>query len=131
MGEVHRRARFVHALGHGVLSEMPSGGATREERTRRLVAACVVGSLPILSLDHPVIVHKWPCVARLQCLRRSAGPLGTTVTRLRLFGARNGLTAGKTAMIAFFNRFWIHYDIYRRYPLSRVPALRNAWRIAR
>jgi hypothetical protein len=35
------------------------------------------------------------------------------------------------AMIAFIQRLSIHYDIYRRYPLPRIPALRNAWRIAR
>jgi hypothetical protein len=34
-------------------------------------------------------------------------------------------------MMVFFHRLWIHYGIYRRYPLSRFPALRNAWRIAR
>jgi hypothetical protein len=34
-------------------------------------------------------------------------------------------------MIAFIRRLLIHYDIYRRYPLARVPALKNAWRIAR
>jgi hypothetical protein len=25
----------------------------------------------------------------------------------------------------------MHYGIYRRYPLGRLPALRNAWRTAR
>jgi len=25
----------------------------------------------------------------------------------------------------------MHYGIYRRYPLRRLPALRNAWRNAR
>ncbi len=34
-------------------------------------------------------------------------------------------------MIAFIRRLLIHYDIYRRYPLARFSALRNAWRIAR
>lgn len=34
-------------------------------------------------------------------------------------------------MISFIRRLMIHYNIYRRYPLPRVPALRNAWRIAR
>ena len=34
-------------------------------------------------------------------------------------------------MIAFIRRLSIHYDIYRRYPLPRVPALKNAWRMAR
>ena len=33
-------------------------------------------------------------------------------------------------MIAFCRRVWINYDIYRRYPLTRFAALRNAWRIA-
>jgi hypothetical protein len=39
-------------------------------------------------------------------------------------------SAGK-AMIAFIRRLLMHYGIYRRYPLARFPALRNAWRIAR
>jgi hypothetical protein len=34
-------------------------------------------------------------------------------------------------MIAFIKRVSLHYEIYRRYPLARYPALRNAWRIAR
>jgi hypothetical protein len=34
-------------------------------------------------------------------------------------------------MRAFFRRFLMHYGIYRRYPLRPLPALRNAWRIAR
>jgi len=38
--------------------------------------------------------------------------------------------AGKV-MISFFRRFSMHYGIYRRYPLARFSALRNAWRIAR
>jgi hypothetical protein len=36
-----------------------------------------------------------------------------------------------TAMLAFMRRLHFHYGIYRRYPLRPVPALRNAWRIAR
>jgi hypothetical protein len=38
--------------------------------------------------------------------------------------------AGQT-MIAFLRRLSMHYGIYRRYPLARLSALRNAWRIAR
>ncbi|CAL8980990.1 hypothetical protein RHODGE_RHODGE_01264 [Rhodoplanes serenus] len=34
-------------------------------------------------------------------------------------------------MNAFVRRFVMHYGIYRRYPLARIDALRNAWRIAR
>jgi hypothetical protein len=34
-------------------------------------------------------------------------------------------------MRAFVRRFIMHYGIYRRYPLGRVPAFRNAWRISR
>jgi hypothetical protein len=34
-------------------------------------------------------------------------------------------------MIAFLRRFFLHYGIYRRYPLPLISALRNAWRIAR
>ncbi len=34
-------------------------------------------------------------------------------------------------MHAFIRRFLMHYGIYRRYPLGRLPALRNAWRTAR
>jgi hypothetical protein len=33
-------------------------------------------------------------------------------------------------MRAFVKRFLMHYGIYRRYPLGRFPALRNAWRAA-
>jgi hypothetical protein len=33
-------------------------------------------------------------------------------------------------MQAFIKRFLMHYGIYRRYPLGRFPALRNAWRVA-
>ena len=33
-------------------------------------------------------------------------------------------------MRSFFKRFLMHYGIYRRYPLARLPALRNAWRTA-
>jgi hypothetical protein len=39
--------------------------------------------------------------------------------------------AGQTTMIAFLRRLSMHYGIYRRYPLARLSALRNAWRIAR
>ena len=52
----------------------------------------------------------------LRCLHRVATKSKQTVGR---------------AMIAFFRRLLIHYGIYRRYPLARVPSLRNAWRIAR
>lgn len=34
-------------------------------------------------------------------------------------------------MRAFLRRFFMHYGIYRRYPLGRVPAIKNAWRISR
>jgi hypothetical protein len=34
-------------------------------------------------------------------------------------------------MLPFVRRLLFHYGIYRRYPLRPVPALRNAWRIAR
>jgi hypothetical protein len=34
-------------------------------------------------------------------------------------------------MRAFIRRFLMHYGIYRRYPLGRLPSLRNAWRNAR
>jgi hypothetical protein len=30
----------------------------------------------------------------------------------------------------FIKRFLMYYGIYRRYPLERFPALRNAWRVA-
>jgi hypothetical protein len=35
------------------------------------------------------------------------------------------------AMRAFIKRFLMHYGIYRRYPLPRLSAFRNAWRNAR
>jgi hypothetical protein len=34
-------------------------------------------------------------------------------------------------MHAFIKRFLLHYGIYRRYPLRRLSAARNAWRTAR
>jgi hypothetical protein len=37
--------------------------------------------------------------------------------------------SGETEMQAFIRRFLMYYGIYRRYPLGRLPALRNAWRI--
>jgi hypothetical protein len=37
----------------------------------------------------------------------------------------------RTKMNAFLRRFLMHYEVYRRYPLGRLPALRNAWRTAR
>ena len=40
-------------------------------------------------------------------------------------------TFGETEMQAFIRRFLMYYGIYRRYPLGRLPALRNAWRITR
>ena len=33
--------------------------------------------------------------------------------------------------LPFLNRLWLHYSIYRGYPLTPAAALRNAWRIAR
>jgi hypothetical protein len=49
---------------------------------------------------------------------------------------RDALLVGNAArekppMRAFIRRFLMHYGIYRRYPLGRLPALRNAWRTAR
>ena len=41
---------------------------------------------------------------------------------------RASLTENK--MQAFIRRFLMHYGIYRRYPLGRFSALRNARRIA-
>jgi hypothetical protein len=32
---------------------------------------------------------------------------------------------------SFLERLLFHYEVYRRYPLSRWSALKNAWRIAR
>jgi len=34
-------------------------------------------------------------------------------------------------MFSFARRLLMHYDIYRRYPLRPLPALKNAWRISR
>jgi hypothetical protein len=34
-------------------------------------------------------------------------------------------------MLEFIRRLLLHYGIYRRYPLAPLPALKNAWRIAR
>jgi hypothetical protein len=35
------------------------------------------------------------------------------------------------SMRAFIRRFLLQYGIYRRYPLPRLSAMRNAWRNAR
>ena len=40
-------------------------------------------------------------------------------------------SAWRPEMRSFVRRFMMHYGIYRRYPLARLPALRNAWRTAR
>jgi hypothetical protein len=32
--------------------------------------------------------------------------------------------------VVFLQRLLLHYGIYRRYPLRRWPALKNAWRVA-
>jgi len=32
--------------------------------------------------------------------------------------------------VVFLQRLLLHYGIYRRYPLRRWPAFKNAWRIA-
>jgi hypothetical protein len=34
-------------------------------------------------------------------------------------------------MYSFLRRLFMHYAIYRRYPLPPVPAMKNAWRISR
>jgi hypothetical protein len=41
------------------------------------------------------------------------------------------LSLVENKMNDFLRRFLMHYGIYRRYPLGRLPALRNAWRTAR
>jgi len=33
--------------------------------------------------------------------------------------------------MAFLQRLFMHYGIYRRYPLGPLPALKSAWRISR
>jgi hypothetical protein len=33
--------------------------------------------------------------------------------------------------MAFLQRFFMHYGIYRRYPLAPLPAFKSAWRISR
>jgi hypothetical protein len=55
---------------------------------------------------------------------------GTEALVRRYFHASLDLDKG-TAMRAFVRRFLMHYGIYRRYPLARIPAFRNAWRISR
>ena len=67
--------------------------------------------------------------------------MGETNTLIRTQTGRNlsprsnvssvSIGPGETAMHAFLRRFLMHYGIYRRYPLGRLPALRNAWRTAR
>lgn len=33
--------------------------------------------------------------------------------------------------MSFLQRLFMHYGIYRRYPLARLPAMKSAWRISR
>jgi len=56
--------------------------------------------------------------ARQNRFRRDALPMG----RNRKMGL---------VMRAFIRRLVMHYGIYRRYPLGRLPSFRNAWRNAR
>jgi hypothetical protein len=56
------------------------------------------------------------------------GQLQQPYTAPRLSVSRASLAENK--MHAFIRRFLMHYGIYRRYPLGRFPALRNAWRAA-
>jgi hypothetical protein len=39
--------------------------------------------------------------------------------------------APEATMIGFLHRLLLHYAIYRRYPLRPLPALANAWKMAR
>ena len=39
--------------------------------------------------------------------------------------------ATQARTMEFYRRLLLHYGIYRRYPLGPLPALKNAWRIAR
>jgi len=39
--------------------------------------------------------------------------------------------APEATMIGFLRRLFLHYAIYRRYPLRPLPALTNAWKMAR
>jgi hypothetical protein len=50
--------------------------------------------------------------------------------RTCVFLLRTGNRFG-VAMLEFYRRLLLHYGIYRRYPLGPLPALKNAWRIAR
>jgi hypothetical protein len=61
-------------------------------------------------------MNKLKCDARLNLFRREALPREETTG---------------VAMRAFIKRFLMHYGIYRRYPLPRLSAFRNAWRNAR
>jgi hypothetical protein len=58
-------------------------------------------------------------------MNASWNPVRISVLLLRA-GNRFGVT-----MLEFYRRLVLHYGIYRRYPLGLVPALKNAWRIAR
>jgi hypothetical protein len=61
--------------------------------------------------------------ARVQPFRRPDG----TQSPLKRFP----VSLLEKKMNDFLRRFLMHYGIYRRYPLGRLPALRNAWRTAR
>jgi hypothetical protein len=63
-----------------------------------------------------------------------------TCTHSRRQAARDGtrppperfrsVSATRRTKMLFLRRLLMHYGIYRRYPLGRLPALRNAWRTA-
>jgi hypothetical protein len=59
--QIHHRAGFVLALGHGVLGRNASGGYVTLVLRKRPAAwwqQVSLHSLPTLSLDHPAIAHK-------------------------------------------------------------------------
>jgi hypothetical protein len=58
--------------------------------------------------------------------RREEPPIIHGGTQLPLKRFRAPIAENK--MRGFIKRFLMHYGIYRRYPLRRFPALRNAWR---
>jgi hypothetical protein len=80
-----------------------------------------------IQVERSTLTYSWhslPIASAGECSGRARNQDGApTLFRSPAFG--------ETEMQAFIRRFLMHYGIYRRYPLGRLPALRNAWRTAR
>jgi hypothetical protein len=63
-------------------------------------------------------------------LRYPLAPLRQGLSYAGRFAISSRAFLAENKMHAFIRRFLMHYGIYRRYPMGRFSALRNAWRAA-